>query len=242
MSTFLKPQLCIIQSYVMDTCTCWQLPMLVMVRGIFTGKHLECSKGGAKSSNGYLKQGVWGLSPQKLQAAYHAYLAIQSPMNTIYSPLLSCTYFHIATYAVVNLQSVQLSWLIFLAQLVKCTQLLTTYPTIPIPSHSVICMLSLPYIVFFTSLYSSIHILTYLPSCLGMITIGISFLYCLQLALSTEPVMLTYSMYTYLLYVPIPLAVTKQPSKYPIAFYAHLASLSNIILILSNRTYYVNTL
>ena len=41
-----------------------------------------------------------------------------------------------------------------------------------------------------------------------------------------------YSMHTYLLYVPVQLAVSKQSSKCPIVFYTHLASFSNIRPIL----------
>ena len=49
--------------------------------------------------------------------------------------------------------------------------------------------------------------------------------------------MLTHSCMPCLVYMPIKSAMPKYHSKFPIAFYAHLVSFSNIRSILSNRTY-----
>ena len=61
--------------------------------------------------------------------------------------------------------------------------------------------------------------------------------HCLLRLSMSQSAILTYSCMPCLVYMPIKFAMPKYHSKFPIVFYAHLASFGNISSILSNTTY-----
>ena len=134
--------------------------------------------------------------PAKLQIIYHAYL-VSDPQSVMAMHLFLYGYLTSFLPIVCSVQPTSL----------PCLAIHLYLATMPVPSHSALYLLSYPtYLVIYAwcHIYSNYSLLY----CL----VCTAYLACLQ------PVMLTYSMHTYLLYVPIQLVMPKQSSQSLISF------------------------